>query len=371
MNKYDYHVCFVSGQNVAELSGALHPELRVSRVKAIVSRETRKQAANLEKACRLRGVKCQLVPLARVSVQEITALLDSIGEQGASFILNITGGTKLMSIAAYAWASRNRVPVFYVDAVNDDVQLYENDSWRTLAAPAPLKFENLLNLYGYEIKSKTAGPLTSKEREATEKLAALASHDAYANAFILLNAKANEAQTDPGLSASFSPSSAFEEILAACKSAGKLEYSHSRIIFADEVGRKWCNGIWLEEYVHGVLSRLESDEVISSYACSVNVVGEDTPNELDAVFTARNRLFVIECKTSRIFEKQGSVSTSLYKADSLKGRLGGIYAKSMLCTLFSPKKGVALRAANMGIKLVCGPDLPNLRNVIIEWIRQK
>lgn len=55
----------------------------------------------------------------------------------------------------------------------------------------------------------------------------------------------------------------------------------------------------------------------------------DSWNELDGVFTAQNRLFVIECKScdmqknKKTGQLQSHAERAIYKLDSLKRRLGG------------------------------------------------
>lgn len=155
--------------------------------------------------------------------------------------------------------------------------------------------------------------------------------------------------------------------LAICRTGGQLDYTKSRIAFRGEAGRQWCNGIWLEEFVQTILAGLEAENMISSWAACVKIAGDGYSNELDAIFTAHNRLYVIECKTSRLAGRPAAASI-LYKADSLKGRVGGIFARSLLCSLDTLTPVEEQRAKNMGIKTVAGSDIRNLREILIKWI---
>lgn len=369
MPKYDYHICFVSGQNVAEFLGALLPELGAAHIHAIVTPKMRKQGANLENTCKRRGLKYTSHPLERIGITEIGDLLDSIwlAHPDASQALNITGGTKIMSLAAYAWAIKNSVAAFYVDTAAKCALVYDKDGWETVPIPAILDFEALLNLYGYEIMAKIGTPISAVARNAIEKLLELGNRKKTRRAMGFLNEKAAKAKDAPHLAVSYYHDDGVAEALEICKSAGKLDYTDSTIIFRDEEARKWCNGGWLEEYVQAILSRLEAEGRISSWASGVQVIREGSRNELDAIFTANNRLYVIECKTSRMDEKN-SPSSILYKADSINGRLGGIFTKSMLCSINPLEAFEMRRATNMGIKPVIGPALRDLRKILIEWM---
>lgn len=99
------------------------------------------------------------------------------------------------------------------------------------------------------------------------------------------------------------------------------------------------------------------------------------PNELDLVFIASNRLYIVECKTGKMTEKDfasGSepVASIIYKADSLGDRVGGIFTISMLCSLEQLPPAHARRAATPGVKIVAGQNIKNLRKIIIEWINE-
>ena len=142
--------------------------------------------------------------------------------------------------------------------------------------------------------------------------------------------------------------------------------------FPSEAARSWCNGLWFEEYVRMTLYRMQAHKQIRFWASSVQVSKEQVPNELDALFSVRNRLFTIECKTAAMQEKNaghdnGSVSSMLYKADSLHDRLGGVFARAMLCSVLPPGKHELARAKDLNIRIVYGKDLLRLDEMLLSW----
>lgn len=366
MPKCRHHICFVSDQNAAELLGALLPEYGASHVHAIATIQMLQKGAWLKKVCQKHGLKCDLYKLSQIEIPDIYALLDKIrsGQPEENLAVNITGGTKIMALGAYSWAAKNSVPAFYIDTGNKNIQLFCGEQWQNLQLPDILEFDTLLNLYGYEIQSKVKAHLPATVREALEKMIELASRKDGITAFHALNAIALAAGSDPDLVAVYSAAPFLEPLLAICKVAGKLDYNLSHVSFRDEQARAWCNGIWLEEFVQATLARLQGEGRITSWASSVQVIGDAGANELDAVFTAGNRLHVLECKTSRM----ASSTSILYKADSLRGRVGGIFTKSMLCSLDPPGPSETARAKTMGIKTVIGANLKNLRKILVEWV---
>lgn len=363
-----HHICFVSDHNVAELLGALLPGPGRVQVHAIATPAMQPKAAHLASACRRHGIKCELHSLPAIAIPEIENLLDEIwyAASYAAWAVNITGGKKLMSLAAWAWAMRNRIPAFYVDTAAGQIQVFDNSAWRSEPLPDLLKFETLLTLYGYEIAARVSNPVDQDTRSALLKINDFFLDQTGSRAIHALNDRASRA-SERDLAVVWRPDESLARLLAICKQAGKLDYTDDRIIFRDEGARDWCMGGWLEEYVQSVLARLENEGQLTSWACRVEINGQGGPNELDAVFTAKNRLHVIECKTEKL-QKNERVTPILYKADSIKGRMGGLHAKFMLCAIDSLAPWEAKRAANLGIRTVVGPGLRDLRKILLEWI---
>lgn len=375
MQKYRNQICFVSGQNVPELLGALLPGPGATLVHALVTPEMETQARWLQKTCAKNGVKCEQHDLPESGTAAIENLLESIwyNEPDAPWAVNVTGGTKMMGFAAYDWAKNAKVPVFYVDTSTRTIFLQEHTGkqWQRQPLPSLLQFEQLLDLYGYDVESKTAAPVEPAARAATARMLDLASKHGGMSAIGALNRFAKTAEYDCSCPVKYIADENLDALLEICKNAGKLAYADSLIHFKDEEARKWCNGIWLEEYVQGVLAGLKAEGRITSWASSVNARSNGVPNELDAVFTANNRLHVLECKTQRLQDKDSQAVSILYKADSIKDRVGGIYTKYLLCSLDELTKDQMRRAKNLQIATLLGPNLKNLRKFLIEWIDQR
>lgn len=135
-----------------------------------------------------------------------------------------------------------------------------------------------------------------------------------------------------------------------------------------------CNGVWFEEYVRMLLFRLKTERIIKDFASSVKVRLAGVLNELDALFTVRNRLFTIECKTSLMAGNSAvqtdRVSSNLYKVDSLHDRLGGIFARAMICSVRPLDRKDRERARTMGVRVICGKDILLLEDKLISWSKE-
>ena len=118
------HVCLVSDQAAPNLLPALDPSLKPREVVLLVSGKMQARAEALATVLHEAGVATTAVALndehdyARLE----TAMLEVATERdGQSIALNVTGGTKLMALAAQAVAVAAHWAVFYVDADTDEV----------------------------------------------------------------------------------------------------------------------------------------------------------------------------------------------------------------------------------------------------------
>lgn len=321
------HICIISHHNVAELLGAILPNSRAACVHLVVSREMQAAAAAFRQVCASYNLPCYSYILNCSDVTDIMALLEEIHTKrpNSELAVNITGGTKLMSLAAYMWAFRSDVPAFYVDSTAKNIQIFQKQGRRVIPLPDLLSYEDLLGLYGYSIIERNISPLPGKVDEATCKISRLLRNENGKDAIHELNFLLTNAGNE--LDVSYTRTSAMHELLVQCKKAGKLDYDERRILLFNEKCRGWCRGHWLEDYVHGILVHLEKEGKIRSWATAVKVEKDGVENELDGIFTANNRLYILECKTTRLLprfngQKHLPAVKDFYKADSIRASMG-------------------------------------------------
>lgn len=361
-------ICLISHHNAAELLGALLFQERGVRIHAIVTPEMADRGTNFLNACQMADIPCELHTLAKIGFPEMTAVLESVNAAapGEEWALNITGGTKIMALAAHSWALANDIPIFYIDTANRAVHLHGQDGWEESPLPDLLDYGHLLDLYGFEVIEEADVEFSPAADATLGEIAQFLTTPMAAPALHILNACAGKASAHANLSVPYTPSKSMKKLLAICKKAGKLDYGNGLIRFGDEMARQWCNGFWLEEYVASIMARLMEEGRITSCASGVKIEGHGIKNELDGIFTANNCLYIIECKTSRM-EKD---TTTFYKADSLRERIAGTLTKSMVCAIDPPGPWERQRAEQMHLKTVTGPELENLYNIISKWIEE-
>jgi len=216
-------------------------------------------------------------------------------------IVNLTGGTKLMSFAIYSafFARRDKAKVdfIYVDTPSKSspkcLSVISGDSHKF--SKDLLRVEDFLELYGKKV--------TNREENLRPKI------DPKKHAF--LEDMMNLQKKYPELNSSLidwrqrgtEPSS---EICSVFR-------KHRRVVY-DDSGRlrpnaeqQFLTGGWFEHYVYDILKeRKEERKDIQDVATNMKIeakdgakyeAGEGVKNELDVAFVMYNRLFVVECKT--------------------------------------------------------------------------
>ena len=118
------HLCLVSQQSAPNLLPALDPALKPEKIVLIVTAKMQRQAANLSAVLKENALQTELLQLD--NEQDFHHIENDLLELAArleahTVTLNITGGTKLMSIAAQSVAQASGWHMFYVDADTDRV----------------------------------------------------------------------------------------------------------------------------------------------------------------------------------------------------------------------------------------------------------
>lgn len=370
------HICLVSAQAAANLLPALDPTLKPEKVILLVSSKMRRQAENLGKVLREVGVKVDLVQLANehdYASTEAQLLELASGNEAGDVALNITGGTKLMSLAAQSVASVAGWAMFYIDADTDQVL------WLHKNAPPPqgltehLRLRHYLRGYGYSLPAAPATQsVTPRQQTLMETLIRqIGSLEAPLSQLNWLSQQAEDKrQLRIVLDERQRDSRSLEALLRNFEEAGALKVQGDHVVFASDTDRNFVKGGWLEAFVFQRLSRLKETLLIRDSAVNLEVVdNEGVKNELDIAFMAHNRLFIIECKTARMDKPEApKANDTLFKLAETSKRIGGLGTRSMLASYRALRDSEKTLAGALGVELVCGTDLLRLDEKLKSWI---
>lgn len=371
--KLTTHLILVSGQPIPNITPMLDEAIKPQKVLMLVSDDMQGRASALENIFKPRGIDVQQQRIAdpwdanHIS-DIILDLLDDYAQ--GQIALNATGGTKLMSIAAYEAFRSINAPIYYVHPEQDRLL------WLSPKLPAHeladrLKLKDYLIAYGAsQVDIPEPHGVKPKVRELTEAI--LTRIDHYADALRTLNYLADKAD-NPKLSVDIEQDTQSKpkllELLELFQHAGLCRLTNHRLSFTDADARFITNGGWLELHTYGLCLNLKKSLGIQDVACNVTIHRQPagkTPitNEIDVALIKANRLHLIECKTKQ-FDKNADI---LYKLDSLRDLIGGLQAKAMLVSFNDLGKSTRARAKAMNITLCCKTDLRNLQQHLQTWL---
>ncbi len=309
--------------------------------------------------------------------------------QAKETILNLTGGTKLMALAAYDTLEKISQNIIYINTQDEKITFITPSSAPSKTLPSLLSIKEYLTAYGvFPQESNNDNPTWEKtvykRRELTIALAKFFSdkNQGFLSPINALAQKALNTVSGPNrkpvkylenlkhfFKSSNTPSQ--KQILFQCANNGLIRYDGDReIIFQTAEAASYLGGFWLEEYVYLMLQEAKIEEV----QCGVTLLWDKkNKNELDIVAIQRNRLLIIECKTRQYGKATGQDNETIYKLDSIADDLQGLYGETWLLSARTINKATIQRAASQGITVISGKEIQpeNLKKRITQWIHNK
>lgn len=395
MPKFDTHLCLVSAQATPNLLPVLDEAWRPAKLVLACSAQMKSAAAALRSVVQTKCPGLRIEMLELPNAYDYAALSDSFlgylaEHENEHIALNVTGGTKLMAVAAQEAFRSAGKPVFYVNVETDEVLLIGEKSTGQSTQPlrAKLKVHEMLRAHGYTVTTQEPPQITRELRDLTARLV---DHVASAGrALGTVNALARAARDEPGLRVELTPaqhdSRALADILALFADAGLLRQTGQVLVFKNEEARFFVNGGWLEAHVFEALQSLRAQhDGLSDVALGVRVAfgGQDPrpggktkdKNEIDVAFLYRNTLHLIECKTANLAQggkgDDNKATEALYKMESLL-KLGGLRTRGMVVDYrgqLASSEADRQRAKESHIEIVSGNQLKDLKGTIARlWL---
>lgn len=379
------HICLVSQQAAANLLPALDPTLKPEKIVLVVTAKMQRQAANLIAVIKENAIQVEQLQLSneqdfRQTENELLELAAQL--EGETITLNITGGTKLMSVAAQSVAQASGWSMFYVDADTDRAIWLGKDKTPPHPLQDQLKLRHYLRSYGFDLPHKPdRTQATAAQQTLTQTL--VQQVGSLENSISVLNALAQEAENRRALSVQLSDwqrdSRSLDVLLRHFEEAKALELQGDKIVFASDSARDFVKGGWLELHAIQAVHQVTGPLGIKDSARGLEVIdlNNQNRNELDIAFMANNRLFVIECKTARIDKPQGNsdqaappkANDTLFKLAENCRRIGGTNTRGMLVSYRKLREPELKLAQALGIEVVAGSDNARLPEKLKHWVQ--
>ena len=150
MTKFDTHLCLVSAQATPNLIAVMDKTTAPRRVVLAVSKDMRQRAEWLKAIMHRHGV--QVETLAIPDAYDFNACWEIFSNwlmaQQVNVVLNVTGGTKVMAMAAQDVFREMEFPVFYINVENDSLLRLDRGA-QPYVLPTKIKLREYLESHGY------------------------------------------------------------------------------------------------------------------------------------------------------------------------------------------------------------------------------
>ena len=393
MQKYDIHVCLVSDQAAANLLPVAVPEFKPEKAIFFVTEAMKKngKADNLKKAFQSLGIAVYEYELSSPFDFEITEteVLDVLAEfNGKAFkelniALNVTGGTKVMAMAAQSIFSLENKAIFYVNTDKSSVLFLsknKEDNFEMLAKSMTLRA--YFTAYGFDIRE-----LSKKYNAQVTPIFTdffIRGYSKNNNVVSIINAFATKAKKQRyNFNEKDADFGSLNQFLFDVSETGFIEFTEDYIDFQKEENEKFVGGTWLEHYVYQQIKDLEAiDDIAMSVKYSLPDFDKEKKefakenqgkqNELDLAFIANNKLHIIECKTVKMNENGTEEKDDgiLYKLETLRNKMG-LMTKGCLVSYLPVSTAVRNRAAEYNVEIIDGINIQSLKTRIKNWIDKK
>jgi len=292
--------------------------------------------------------KPPIITVIEDSLSDIEIKLKSLNfDDNDVFFVNLTGGTKIMSIGVYNFFRNKRSQIFYIPiGKNIYRQIFPEIKQPDVLITHNLSVNDYLTSYGIEITNAADIHGLSVDAKFTTE---------FFNVY-LANPLPQVVQTLRSLRGK--KSVAIDSVAGLRPFLQDISFPLTSSDHLTQAQIKYLTGDWFEEYIYSLIQSSSS-----TVATGIKIKRGKVENEFDVVFTRENGLYVIECKTNVIDSETGKniLGETLYKLAALRKDFG-LYVKAYIFTL--TEKGVQQshidRSRLMDIEIIDGTILKDV-----------
>ena len=383
------HVLLVSAQPMPNFLPILDAALKPDSVTLVVSDQMKDRAEWLKNEISKHQVKILDDIDIGDEATDIVAIqsrliewCDAHPQLMETSVLNVTGGTKPMAIAAQEVFRMAGRPVFYVDVATDKVSWIPGTTDSVTLAKSPT-LAQVLGLNGMTLESGDFRSEVENEkwRHFCDEIAG--APEEWAACLGALNAIASSAVDEYKYARN-----SMDRRNALAFSYGARELANPKwnemveILHADELihgetaaerfvsdaAAQFCAGIWLEHYVFSMLKKFKFDRKRALMNAKV-IDAKKNRNEIDSIVIHGNTCYLIEDKTKNMDVKNGDrgniADNAVYKLSQLTKSMG-LRTKGILVSARAVRPVDKERARAYGVEIIDWlPDLePRLKNIL-------
>jgi len=379
-------LCMATKQNPVNTLPLELPNIRPDLVCVAITGTMEEQGSELISQIQALGIRTERLDVPNEnSLRALLQLFEDWLESRIDYeiYVNLTGGTKLMSLAAYQVFSSYGFRCFYQILKNNQTLqsnqiIWLDDESVVSGIGEKISLERYLASYQFKITQRErVQEIPEVHIQYAEEIfkRLKTNYESCSRTMTKLNGicaeKINASDRENFIKNLTTDESGFIDHLAHETGlftlfADKIEYANN-----DDSIRKLIAGGWLE-----VLTTIKIREATQTRDLSMNVsfekstkrVGTASRNELDVMAMVGAALYIVECKTVN-WEGRTPIKPedSIYKLSALSD-IGGLNTKSAFVSLVEISETAKTRAAENNIELICGKSIIELPSRLRRWI---
>ena len=361
-------LCAATNQNAVNVLPLELEQIQVDVIYVAITHGMKDQGESLIAELKSSGKKVERLDIENEhSLQALSQQYEAwlLNHQNDEIIVNLTGGTKLMSIAAYQIFSGYGFRCFYQN-LNPNQIVWLDDESIISDLGAKIGLERYLKSYRFEItkKQKLAEIEKPYKDYADILFYELCKAGRYAEIYSLIS-KLNAHAAKPKLTdlKHFNLNYDEEAFLQHLSTETKLfKLKGQSIEWQTEEDRAFIAGGWLEVLTADLLRGSDFRDISLSVEIAKGTQRSKakTNQEIDVMAMQQQKLVMIECKT-KSWKTATEASEAIYKLSALSD-IGGLNTKPIFVSLYDLPDAAKTRAAEHGIKIFAGQsDIVNLK----------
>ncbi len=371
-------LCTATGQNLVNVLPLEAEQINPDMIYVIVTQGMTQQGDSLITELKSIGKKVERLNIENEdSLQALTLQYEDwlLKHQNDEIMVNLTGGNKLMSIAAYQLFSSYGFRCFYQNRAPNQIVWLDDESVISNIGEK-IGLERYLKSYQFDIakKLKIADVTTAYKDYANILFYELCKAGRYAEICKLIS-KINAHTAKPKLQDLKHFSLGYDDeafLQHLSHETGLFKLKGQTLTWESEQDRAFLAGGWLEVLTADLLKGGDFRDVSLSVEISKSTqrIKAKTNQEIDVMAMQQQKLVMIECKTVNWKSEKNptsKASDAIYKLSALSD-IGGLNTKPIFISLYDLPDAAKTRAAEHGIHIVAGQNaISNLKQKLMSF----
>ena len=255
--------------------------------------------------------------------------------------INLTGGTKIMLLAAQSVISEKEINGFYI---NQDFSFIDVPSYEKKPIVSELSIKDFFRISGHTtFSTKTLSDFTENDLKISNQIEVFAASNKLYSKVTDLVRKKYKVVPEKG-----SESTADNSVIKWDASVVEI-HSNNKLIACfkgNKVRALFFNASWWELIVASeVVKWAKAKEIISQCELPFKTDDKTLKNEIDILVNTGKKLIFIECKSGNI--KQEDIN----KMKVIKQTYGGVISKSLLVSRYMPTQSIMEKCKELDIEV--------------------